>query len=91
MPAAMNDCFKMFQNRQKTVFLLSGFKWEFVEEWADIYKSIVYFIAEMYTAYFIELNWKYRKIEKNTKYKRKKVYKLYRHIYSVSEYDHMPV
>ena len=55
-PAAMNDCFKMYQNRQETVFLLSGLKWEFVEEWADIYKSIVYFIAEMYTAYFIELN-----------------------------------
>ena len=56
MPAAMNDCFKMFSNRQKTVFLLSGLKCEFVVEWADIYKSIVYFIAEMYTAYFIELN-----------------------------------
>ena len=56
MPAAMNDCFKMFSNRQKTVFLSSGLKCEFVEEWADIYKSIVYFIAEMYTAYFIELN-----------------------------------
>ena len=57
-PAAINDCFKMFSNRQKTVFLLSGLKCEFVEEWADIYKSIVYFIAEMYTGYFIELNWK---------------------------------
>ena len=56
MLAAMNDCFKMFSNRQKTVFLLSGLKCEFVEEWAEIYKSIVYFIAEMYTAYFIELN-----------------------------------
>ena len=56
MPAAMIDCFKMFSNRQKTVILLSGLKCEFVDEWADIYKSIVYFIAEMYTAYFIELN-----------------------------------
>ena len=32
MPAPMNDCFKMFSNRQKTVFLLSDLKCEFVEE-----------------------------------------------------------
>ena len=37
MPAAMNDYFRMFSNKQKTVFLLSGLKCEFVEEWADIY------------------------------------------------------
>ena len=56
MPAAMNDCLKMFSNRQKTVFLLSGLKCIFVEERADIYKSIVYFIAEIYAAFFNGLN-----------------------------------
>ena len=43
MLAAMSDCFKIFSNRHKTVFLLSGLKCEFVEEWADIQIDCLFF------------------------------------------------
>ena len=63
MPSALSSDIDNLNNKEKTVFILSGFRGEYIPEWKMTYVCVARFVHEMYK----ERNVKYTLITEDSK------------------------